>query len=350
VDLLVEIATVHVRVWQHFVRDAEDIVRPFAVILPAVFGLVLLPICCAAFAQEPQVVDGIAAIVNGEVITYSQVRSLSEPREKQLQTQYTGAELQKQLKATRELALKDLIDRQLVLQAFKKEKYEIPDHFVDERMHEIIRQNFGGDRNTFIKTLEAQNYTLGEFKQKEMEQMIVQAMRSHNVKTKNIISPTKVDDYYKKHRDEFTTKEQIKLRMIMIPGQKDTATAPAQKALAEEVLGRLAAGAEFDRTAQIYSEDSTRDNGGDWGWIERNTLAAPLEKIAFNMPLGRISNIIEYAGNYYILKVEDKHGGTTKSLVEVRPDIEKKLIQQEAQQIQERWIASLREKAYIKTF
>ncbi|PYJ70037.1 MAG: peptidylprolyl isomerase [Verrucomicrobia bacterium] len=328
----------------------KDIVRPFAVILPAVFGLVLLPICCAAFAQEPQVVDGIAAIVNGEVITYSQVRSLSEPREKQLQTQYTGAELQKQLKATRELALKDLIDRQLVLQAFKKEKYEIPDHFVDERMHEIIRQNFGGDRNTFIKTLEAQNYTLGEFKQKEMEQMIVQAMRSHNVKTKNIISPTKVDDYYKKHRDEFTTKEQIKLRMIMIPGQKDTATAPAQKALAEEVLGRLAAGAEFDRTAQIYSEDSTRDNGGDWGWIERNTLAAPLEKIAFNMPLGRISNIIEYAGNYYILKVEDKHGGTTKSLVEVRPDIEKKLIQQEAQQIQERWIASLREKAYIKTF
>ena len=328
----------------------KDIVRPFAVILPAVFGLVLLPICCAAFAQEPQVVDGIAAIVNGEVITYSQVRSLSEPREKQLQTQYTGAELQKQLKATRELALKDLIDRQLVLQAFKKEKYEIPDHFVNERMHEIIRQNFGGDRNTFIKTLEAQNYTLGEFKQKEMEQMIVQAMRSHNVKTKNIISPTKVDDYYKKHRDEFTTKEQIKLRMIMIPGQKDTATAPAQKALAEEVLGRLAAGAEFDRTAQIYSEDSTRDNGGDWGWIERNTLAAPLEKIAFNMPLGRISNIIEYAGNYYILKVEDKHGGTTKSLVEVRPDIEKKLIQQEAQQIQERWIASLREKAYIKTF
>jgi hypothetical protein len=48
--------------------------------------------------------------------------------------------------------------------------------------------------------------------------------------------------------------------------------------------------------------------------------------------------------------VEDKQGGTTKSLAEVRSDIEKKLIQEEAQQIQERWIASLREKAYIKTF
>jgi len=328
----------------------RHLARPFAVALLTICGLVLLPICCAAFAQEPVEVNGIAAVVNGDVITISQVQSLSAPRVKQLRAQFTGEELEKQLKAARELALKDLIDRQLVLQAFKKEKYEIPDHIVEERVHEIIRQNFGGDRNTFIKTLEAQNYTLGEFKQKEMEQMIVQAMRSHNVKTKNIISPTKIEDYYRKHRDEFTSKETIKLRMIMIPGQKDTATAPAQKALAEEVLGRLAGGAEFDRTAQVYSEDSTRDNGGDWGWIEHNTLAGPLEKVAFNMPVGRISNIIDYAGNYYILKVEDKQGGTTKSLAEVRPDIEKKLIQEEAQQIQERWIASLREKAYIKTF
>jgi hypothetical protein len=34
----------------------------------------------------------------------------------------------------------------------------------------------------------------------------------------------------------------------------------------------------------------------------------------------------------------------------VRADIEKRLIQEEAQQIQERWIASLRSKAYIKTY
>src|SRR6266480_7251981 len=328
----------------------RHLARSFAVALLTICGLVLLPICCAAFAQEPVEVNGIAAVVNGDVITISQVQSLSAPRVKQLRAQFTGEELEKHWKAARELALKDLIDRQLVLQAFKKEKYEIPDHIVEERVHEIIRQNFGGDRNTFIKTLEAQNYTLGEFKQKEMEQMIVQAMRSHNVKTKNIISPTKIEDYYRKHRDEFTSKETIKLRMIMIPGQKDTATAPAQKALAEEVLGRLASGAEFDRTAQVYSEDSTRDNGGDWGWIERKTLAEPLEKFAFNMPVGRVSNIIDYAGNYYILKVEDKQGGTTKSLNEARSDIEKKLMQEEAQQIQERWIASLRQKAFIKTF
>lgn len=325
-------------------------VCPFTAVSLAVCGLALLPICCAAFAEEAQVVDGIAAIVNGDVITFSQVRQLSAPRERLLRSQLTGQELEKQIIAARQLALKDLIDRRLVIQAFKKESYQIPDHVVDQRMHDIIRENFGGDRNTFIKTLEAQKYSLGEFKEKEMERIIVQAMRSHNVKTNMIASPTKIEDYYRKHHDEFTSKEEIKLRMIMISGQKDTGNAQAQKSLAEEVLGRLAGGAEFEQTAQIYSEDSTRDNGGDWGWIGRNTLAAGLEKFAFNMPVGRISNIIDYAGNYYILKVEEKRGGTTKSLAEARADIEKKLIQDEAQQIQERWIATLRKKAYIRTF
>jgi peptidyl-prolyl cis-trans isomerase SurA len=324
--------------------------RQFAIAMLAGCVLAIGPICCAVAAEEAQVVDGIAAVVNGEVITYSQVRALSAPREKLLRQQLTGEELNKKLLELRQLAVKDLIDRRLVIQAFKKESYEIPDHIVDDRVHQIIRESFGGDRNTFIKTLEAQNYTLGEFKRKEMEKIMVQAMRSHNVKMNSIISPPKVEDYYKKHRAEFTSKEQIKLRMIMISGQKDTASAPAQKALAEEVLGKLASGAEFERTAQVYSEDSTRDNGGDWGWIERNTLAAPLEKFAFNMPVGRISNIIDYAGNYYILKVEDKHGGSTKSLAEMRSDIEKRLLEEEAQGLQERWIASLRAKAYIKTF
>jgi parvulin-like peptidyl-prolyl isomerase len=329
----------------------SNLMRSILAVLLAVGALAQFPICTVTAAErEATVVDGIAAVVNGEVITYSQVRALSAPQERMLRQQYTGAELAKKLTELRELAVKDLIDRRLVIQAFKKESFEIPDHLVDMRVQQIIRESFGGDRNTFVKTLEAQNFTLGEFKQKEMEKIIVGAMKGHNVKTNSVVSPTKIEEYYRKHRDEFTSKEQIKLRMIMISGNKDTANAPAQKELAEEVLGKLASGAEFEQMAQMYSEDSTKDNGGDWGWIERKTLAEPLEKFAFNMPVGRISNIVDYAGNYYILKVDDKHGGTTKSLNEVRADIEKKLVQEEAQQIQERWLASLRQKAYIKTF
>src|SRR4029078_13160301 len=185
--------------------------RPFVTVLLAVGALVQVAINNAASAEgeatlvdgiaasaegEATVVDGIAAVVNGEVITYSQVRSLSAPQERMLRQQFTGPDLEKKLKELRQLSVKDLIDRRLVIQAFQKEKFEIPDHIVDQRINQIIHEAFGGGSNTFVKTLEAQNYTLGEFKQKEMEKIIVGAMRSKNVKTNYIVSPTKHNEQY----------------------------------------------------------------------------------------------------------------------------------------------------------
>lgn len=324
-------------------------IRSLFIAALAMFALIL-SFQQTAVAAESQVVDGIAAVVNTDVITYSQVRSVSGPRERLLQTQFKGEELAKQIKAAREAALKDLIDRQLIVQSFRKEKYELPEHFVDERINDIVRESFGGDRQSFIKTLQAQNYSLSEFKKHEKESIIVQAMRGKNVKVSTMIPPAKISEYYAKHRSEFTAKEQIKLRMIVIPTHADEGNAAAQKAVAEELLGKLADGAPFDRMAQIYSEDSTRELGGDWGWVERKTLAAPLEKVAFNLPAGRVSNVIELGGNYFILKVDEKRGGEAPSFDKLRPEIEKKLMQEESLRQQELWLAGLRQKAYIRTF
>jgi peptidyl-prolyl cis-trans isomerase SurA len=328
-------------------------IRPlFAASLAAV-TLVVSPLCQGALAQgenEPRVIDGIAAIVNGEIITYSQVRSLSGPRERLLRSQFKGEELEKQAMAARDAALQDLIDRQLIVQSFKKEKFELPDYFVEQRVNDIIREEFGGDRATFIKTLQAQNYSLSEFRKMEKEKIIVAAMRGKNVKPVTTISPAKINEYYVKHKAEFTAKEEVKLRLIMIPTRAAEGNASAQKAIAEEILGKLADGAPFDRMAQMYSEDATRDSGGDWGWIERKTLAPQLEKVAFNLPAGRVSHVIELGPNYYILKVEEKRGGHTPSFAKLRPEIEKKLIQEEQQRQQEIWLAGLRQKAYIRKF
>ena len=70
--------------------------RPFVAVLLAVGALAQVPICNVASAEgEPTVVDGIAAIVNGEVITYSQVRAVSAPQERLLRQQYTGHDWRK---------------------------------------------------------------------------------------------------------------------------------------------------------------------------------------------------------------------------------------------------------------
>ena len=327
-------------------------IRPLFAAVLAATTLLGSPLLRGALAaeEEPRIIDGIAAIVNGDIITYSQVRGLSLPRERLLHQQFHGAELDKHIQEARAAALKDLIDRQLIVQSFHKEKYELPEYFVDQRVNDIIQSDFGGDRAAFVKTLQAQNWSLTEFKKNEMDKIIVSAMRSKNVKRVTSVSPAKVMDYYKQHRAEFTSKEQVKLRMIMIPTHAAEGNQAAQKAIAEEILGKLADGAPFDRMAQMYSEDATRDAGGDWGWIDRKTLAPELEKVAFNLPPGRVSHVIELGTNYYILKVEEKHGGDTPSFQKLRPEIEKKLIQEEEQKQQELWIAGLRQKAYIRTF
>ena len=314
-----------------------------------VVSSILAAASIAAPSRGAESVNGIAAIVNDKVITYSEVRDVCEPRERLLRAQYSGDALVKKITELRKAALQDLIDRELILQAFEKEKAIIPQRFIDERVNEVIKENFGGDRHAFIKTMEAQKYTMSKFRDLERDKIIVSAMRAKNVKSNLLIAPGKIEEYYRKHREEFASKPQVKLRMIMIPGRPDSST--AQREMAEEIRAKLITGADFDKMAQMYSEDSTRDLGGDWGWIDEKTLSKPLSDIAFKLHPGEISDVVNVAGNYYILKVDARQGGEVKPLDNnLRADIEARLRQEQAQQLQDHWLASLRAKAYIKTF
>ena len=320
--------------------------------IAALFALCCLGVAATASATRgAESVNGIAAVVNDQVITYSEVRDVVEPRERLLRSQYSGAELVKKITELRKAALQDLIDRQLIIQAFEKEKLVIPQHFIDERVDAVIKENFGGDRNAFIKTMESQKFTMSKFRDIERQKIIVLAMRAKNIKSNLIVPPAKIEEYYRQHKDQFSSKAQVKLRMIMIPGHVESGGGTAQKSMADEIRAKLITGADFDKMAQMYSEDSTRDLGGDWGWIDDKTLSPELSQVAFSLKPGEISKVVDIGGNHYILKVEARQGGEAKPLTkEVRAEIEGRLRQQQAQQLQEHWLASLRSKAYIKTF
>ena len=318
-------------------------------------GLFALSCLAVAATASPtrgaESVNGIAAIVNNTVITYSEVRDLVEPRERLLRSQYSGAELVKKITELRKAALQDLIDRQLIIQAFDKEKLVIPPHYIDERVDAVIKENFGGDRSAFIKTMEAQKVTMSKFRDLERQKIIVTAMRAKNVQSDLLIPPAKIEEYYRQHKELFSNKAEVKLRMIMIPGHAESGGGAAQKSMVEEIRAKLITGADFDKMAQMYSEDSTRDLGGDWGWIDDKTLSPELSQVAFSLSPGEISRVVEVGGNFYLLKVEARQGGEVKPLTkEMRVDIEARLRQEQARELQEHWLAGLRAKAYIKTF
>jgi peptidyl-prolyl cis-trans isomerase SurA len=320
----------------------------------AVFLALTFLLAGKALTERVEVIDGIAAIVNNDVVTLSQVRDLIGARERSLREIYRGAELENKLKEMRLSAIKDLIDRQLILQEFRKLQEKgaaIPDYVADDRIQAIIRQEFGGDRAAFVRTLQAQGYTLTQFREIEKEKIVIQAMRQQKVDNNFVISPTQIQAYYEKNRQAYATPEQVKLRMIVIRegSSSDIPDIGSKKELAEEIRDKVAKGAEFDRMAEMYSEDETTQQvGGDWGWIERNTLNEKLTNVAFSMRPGEVSPVIGIDNTYYIITVEAKRNATIKPIGDVRNEIEKNLIQQERTKAQERWLDTLRQKAYIK--
>jgi parvulin-like peptidyl-prolyl isomerase len=300
---------------------------------------------------DAEVIDGIAAVVNGDVITFSQVQEVAGPEEQSLKQQYTGQELIDKVKETRLAVLNDLINRQLILQEFKKKAYALPDYLVEEQVQGIIKGDFGGDRQAFVRTLSAQGYTLNRFRDMQKEKITVQVMRQNMVKGSFTASPEEIDAYYNTNKQEFATPAQIKLRMIVLnsdPLVSDSAKTTRQ--MADEIRDKATHGGDFATLAKTYSMDGTAENGGDWGWVDEKTLNQDLTNAAFSLSKGQVSSVVQIGDSFYLLYCEDKKDSAITPLNDVRETIAKKLSQIQRQKATQRWIDSLREKAYIKVY
>ena len=300
---------------------------------------------------EPEVVDGIAALVNGEPITFSEVRELDAPRERSLRGNYSGQELADKLREARKGALQDLIDRQLILQEFKKKEFSIPPSLVEDRVNTIIREEFGGDRQAFVRTLQAQGYTMTKFKDAEKDKIIVQAMRFQNVKGDFLVSPDRLNQDYQIHRVDYTTPEQVHLWMISI-SKGTVANAhekDPQRAVAEEIRDKLSKGGKFEQMASLYSDDTSHADG-DWGWIDRKTLRDEITDAAFKLDANKIGPVLSLDNKYYVLKVSERKSEYVKPFSDVRPELEKRLTSETKAKMQDQWLAGLRSKAFIKIF
>ena len=215
-----------------------------------------LSISLAGRASAQEVLDGIAAVVNNEVVTFSQVRELVASKEKSAKDTYKGEELVAKIKEIRLAAINDLIDRQLILQEFKSKGFQIPDYFIDERVTTIVRDEFGNDRSAFIRTLAAQGFTLERFRELEKDKIIVQEMRRQAIKGKPEVSDAQIAEYYKTHADDYGTPEQLKLRTITLRRNPHNDSKSKQmQEIREKIVGEKA---EFGDLARMYSEDDIR--------------------------------------------------------------------------------------------
>ncbi len=317
------------------------------------------------FAPQPTqgqlMVNGIAAIVNDRVITFTDVRRLADASEMMLRENYKGPDLANKIKELRLSALKTLIERELIIQEFNKRGLTIPDNFIENRIQQIIRDKFGGDRAAFIKTLQSSSMTLEAYKRELRDEIIVSAMRARFGGGTPTISPKKIEEYYKNNIHQFKSDREMRLSLIYIKrslfperqynSDGTTSEIDPNEALANEIHDKLETGSSFEELARSYSDSPTKDHGGDMGWVgSKNSLRPELMSVANTLSRGQISPVITTDDGYYIIKLTDLKAETIAPLSKVRDQIHEYLVQEEQSKRMQEWIDTLRSKAYIKMF
>jgi peptidyl-prolyl cis-trans isomerase D len=145
------------------------------------------------------------------------------------------------------------------------------------------------------------------------------------------MTPTEVQSYYNGNITQYQTPEQVRASHILLnTAGKDEAAVRKQ---AEDILQQVKAGADFAELAKKYSEDEgSKPNGGDLDYFSRGRMVPEFEAAAFALEVGQVSDIVKSQFGFHIIKVVDKKPAVTRSLDEVRPQIEEQLKRQRADQ------------------
>ena len=145
------------------------------------------------------------------------------------------------------------------------------------------------------------------------------------------VSPQDVQRHYEDNQQQYGTPEQVRASHILFKTEgKDDA---AVKAQAEKVLAEVKKpGADFAKLANQYTEEEVgKTRGGDLDFFGRGRMAKEFEDAAFALEPGQISDVVKSPFGYHIIKLTDKKAATTRSLDEVRAQIEDQIKWERAQ-------------------
>lgn len=327
---------------------------------------------------DVQGASGSAATVNSRVISIAdyqeQVENLS--RNPYLSQFLQGETGRKQVQM---MAVNQLVNSELAVQAAEKQGVRIPDAAIREviRSVPVFQENGKFRRERYQAYLQGTHRVAADFeeklrrdemireterllsvalepspleleKQKEIEQFKANAefvafspeamaekanvsegeAKAYLEKAEN---KSKVESFYAAHKAEFNSEEQVHARHILIKANKtDPKSLDAAKAKAAAIEKRLQAKEDFAKVAKETSEDpGSKANGGDLGFFSKGRMVPQFEQAAFSLPVNKISEPIQTDYGFHIIQVLEKKQAHNSSLDEVRVQIAKRMIGEE---------------------
>jgi peptidyl-prolyl cis-trans isomerase SurA len=317
---------------------------------PSLLLLAALLAAPASTAPERRQIDRVAAVVNGEVVTLSELVARSGNEYRRADAMPPGNSRDRARAKALQAAFDQVVAERLVEGEAKTLGIEVTEAQIDAAVEDVKKRNNLSDE-MLKQALASEGLDLKAYRErlrKDFENhLLIMAKVQNRVK----VSDDDIRGYYQSHLQEFAGEEQMKLRLILLtvpagaPAEEDARV----KSSGEVLLTRLAAGEDFAALAKQVSQGPGASSGGDLGWVKKGTMPIDLERVAFVLTPGQNSGLVRAKTGWIILKADDKRASKAPPLDEVKDRIREKIGNQQAEIYRKQYIEELKREAVIET-
>jgi peptidyl-prolyl cis-trans isomerase SurA len=293
-----------------------------------------------AAPASAEIVERIIAKVNGDIITQTEfeARQVASAQAARVDPAKVGSFLQE----NNARILQEAIDELLLVQKAEDTGLKVRPEYLKEVIENIKKENHITSDEQLKEQLAREGMSLDDLKRNIERSILRRQILARDVEPKAAVSDAEVLADYEAHKAEYTRPATVKLQEILVKGDGDA------RAEAQGLVGRARAGEDFAALARAHSAAPTRASGGDLGTLARGDMSPDLEKAAFALAPGQISDPIPTAdGGYRILRLADKTAESVVPFDEVKTAIRQRLAQGRQSHEYDSYVAELREKAII---
>lgn len=278
--------------------------------------LAALAALCSSGAQALTLVDRIVAVVNKEVITYSELNEAVGMAERQLSRQGTPAPDRPVLE--RQMLERLILDKAQVQMA-RETGLRIDEVQIDRAVERIAQTN-KLTLADFRKALEQDGVAFDTFRNDVRQQMVMARLREREVDNKVQVTESEVDLFLEQMKARPANAEyNIAHILVRVPEQASPERIKEARTRAEAALAEASAGSSFARLAASYSDAPDALQGGALGWRSHERLPELFANALAGMQAGDVSQILRSPAGFHILKLNEKRGaGGEAAVVQTR--------------------------------
>jgi peptidyl-prolyl cis-trans isomerase SurA len=308
--------------------------------------LLIIPALFLSFcAAETKVVDRILVKVNDDIITLFDLNRQMAPIRPELVARYKGDQLAQETKKVEKQVLDMLIEDKLLYQkAVELDISTRAEPKVAAYIQKVMKENNYKDEEELTQALLKQGKSLREYREDIQTHISIEEVKGDFVGSRVTVLKSEIEKYYKAHIADYTTPSKVTLSEIIISVEGGKQEAENR---ANDIYDRLQKGESFPDLASQYSKGPTANKGGRIGTYEVNKLADAMAKAIANYKEGEITKPRLMKEGYAIFRIDSLETSTVRPLEEVQDKIREKIFETKAEPEYERFIAQLKEDAYI---